>query len=850
LSQHEGAGAVADLTSESDVRDVVRVGAAGSDDATLVGGKARTLSELTRAGFSVPAAVVLTTAACARVAAAGGEAPPDLRTAIAAAIASLNHTGRRADGGRLAVRSSAVGEDAAIASYAGQYRTLLNVPGDDLDQVCRAIADVVASSSSERVAAYRRSVGEGSAADTAQIAVLLQRQVDADVAGVAFTADPVTGDRGAVVISAVRGLGDQLVDGVVSGEQWKVRDGVADRLGPAPEPVLGVRQAVVVAELARSVAKRAGVPQDIEWAIEGDVVQLLQARPITALPTPPTDELPDGDWVKETGRRADLITRFGASEALPLVSGALSAAFAEAGSLVERVDMRSVGGEVYLRILPVGGHAGPPPPWPVLGLLARVAPPLRARCRAAREALWPGVAEGLIERWNARWRPEITATADRLRALDVTAMSNADLDAHLAAAIELLRRGLELHFRLVPPYAIAVHSLVTACRDLLGWDTAQTLELLTGLSAATSEPTRELAAVAELVGDTVAVRAVLSAPGADVRRRLRDVDELAAAAFDAWCDRYAVRVLGEDPGATTLAEQPAMLAGLLDAELARAESPATVNKDRELAVERARSALAGEPPEVRQRFETALAAAERVYPTREDTAVWAACHPAGLVRRALVEAGRRFARSRALDRADDVVYLDVEAVRAALAGDLDGLRGRVSRARSEQAWVAAHPGPAFIGKPPARTPDVRGLPRPARLVNQALLWTQSQQHSKPAPRGAAGALRGVPAAPGRHTGPVRVVRHFAQFDQVRPGDVVVCPATDPSWSVLFGVVGAIVTEGGGALSHAAIVAREHAVPAVLAVGGATDALHDGQLVTVDGTAGTVVLAVVGDNNRS
>jgi pyruvate,water dikinase len=102
----------------------------------------------------------------------------------------------------------------------------------------------------------------------------------------------------------------------------------------------------------------------------------------------------------------------------------------------------------------------------------------------------------------------------------------------------------------------------------------------------------------------------------------------------------------------------------------------------------------------------------------------------------------------------------------------------------------------------------------------------------------------VPAAPGRHTGPVRVVRHFSQFDQVRPGDVVVCPATDPSWSVLFGVVGAIVTEGGGALSHAAIVAREHGVPAVLAVGGATNALHDGQLVTVDGTAGTVALAVV------
>ena len=81
--------------------------------------------------------------------------------------------------------------------------------------------------------------------------------------------------------------------------------------------------------------------------------------------------------------------------------------------------------------------------------------------------------------------------------------------------------------------------------------------------------------------------------------------------------------------------------------------------------------------------------------------------------------------------------------------------------------------------------------------------------------------------------------HFDEFSRVRPGDVLVCPATDPSWSVLFGVAGAVVTEGGGALSHAAIVAREYAVPAVLAVDSATRMLRDGQLVTVDGTAGTV-----------
>ncbi len=829
------------LSSGAKVDDVLVVGDdRGGDDISLVGGKARALNRLARDGFPVPPAVVVTTRACALVAAAGG-VPAELRPAIAAAVGS---PGLR--GGRLAVRSSAVEEDSPAASFAGQFRTVLGVAAGSLDDVCTAIADVVRSASDDRVAAYRSRLG--SAANSA-IAVVLQRLVEADAAGVAFTANPVTGDRDAVLVSAVVGLGDRLVDGLTAGEQWSVRNGAAERVLSAAAPVLTAPQAAAVAAVARRVADRAGVPQDVEWAIEGDAVQLLQARAITALPTPPAVDLPEGAWIKETGRRADLITPFGASVALALVGEGLSAAFAAAGSLVERIEMASVGGEVYLRVIPVGGHAGPPPPWPVLGLLARVAPPLRARCRAARAALHPGVADGLFDRWASQWRPELLAHAERLRVLDVTAMSDAELDAHLAETVELLRRGLEIHFRLVPPYAVAIHGLVVACRELLGWDAVQALELLTGLSPATSEPTRELSAVAELIGDTEAARAVLSAPGGDVRQRLREVDDKAGAAFDAWCDRYAVRVLGEDPGAATLAEQPAMLAGLLDAELARAAAPTNVNKDREFAVERARTPRANRSQDVRQRFEAALAAAERAYPTREDTAVWGACHPAGLIRRALVEAGRRFARSRALDRADDVVYLDVETVRAALTGRVDRLREKALRARAEHAWVAAHPGPPFIGKPPAGSPDVRGLPRAARLMNQALMWTQNQQHSRPVPSGAAGALHGVPAATGRHTGPVRVIRRFEQFDQVRPGDVVVCPATDPSWSVLFGIVGAIVTEGGGALSHAAIVAREHGVPAVLAVGGATNALHDDQLVTVDGTAGTVALAVF-DVNRS
>ncbi|MGH8891600.1 MAG: PEP/pyruvate-binding domain-containing protein [Acidothermaceae bacterium] len=814
----------------------------------VAGGKAAALSRLMAAGFPVPGGVVLTAAVCGQIVSEGYQLQPQVRSELTAAIARLGS-------GPFAVRSSALTEDSAAASYAGQYRSVLGV-SNAIDDVCAAVATVLKSASGQaHLDAYR---ARFDATDTTGIAVVVQQQLAPDAAGVAFTADPVTGDRDRTIINAVRGLADRLVNGEVTPQQWLVRDGVAtctaygDDSGDGEGPV-SEREAIVVAALAARVEARFGVPQDIEWAIVDGTVQLLQARPMTALPVPPAVDLPAGSWIKESGRRAELMTPFGASAVLPIVSEGLSTAFAATGSLVERIEMHSVAGQVYLRIVPVGGERaarGNPPPWWLLGVLSRVVPSLRARCRVARHAIDDATVDDVVNRWSNEWRPQILEESARLRAVDIATMSDVELREHLDAAVGLTGRGLDTHFRLLPPYALTLYNLITACRDVLGWEFGRSLTLLSGTSIVTSEPTRALAAVAALVADPVAVREVLE-DAHDVVERLIAVDEKVGAAFEAWCDTYAWRVLGEDPGAPTLAEQPGLLASLLRDELTRLSgSNVDVNNDRAFALDQARAVLAKCSATDREQFEHALAAAMRAYPTREDSAVWGACHPAGLVRRALVEAGRRLVAHGSLDRAEDAKYLDIEILRAALGGRCDGLRELVARARAERAWVAAHPGPRFYGSPPGRSPDVRGLPAAARRMNEAMLWTESLQHNRPMPALADGTLQGAPASAGRHTGPVRIVRHFHEFDRVRPGDVLVCRATDPSWSVLFGVVGAIVTEGGGALSHAAIVAREHGVPAVLAVDGATDRLLDGQLVTVDGTAGTVGVADLAQlNNR-
>ncbi|MFB4269659.1 PEP/pyruvate-binding domain-containing protein [Nonomuraea sp. GTA35] len=192
----------------------------------------------------------------------------------------------RIGAGRFAVRSSAVAEDLADASFAGLYETFLDVAPPDLPDAvrrCRASADA------ERVGAYRQSDGA--------MAVLIQPMVNADAAGVAFTANPVTGAREEIVVTAVRGLGEALVSGAAVGEEWVIVRGRTERTRAGQ--VLRADQAAAVADLALRVQERLGGPQDIEWAIEDGRLFLLQARPMTALPDPLTWQPPgSGLWLR------------------------------------------------------------------------------------------------------------------------------------------------------------------------------------------------------------------------------------------------------------------------------------------------------------------------------------------------------------------------------------------------------------------------------------------------------------------------------------------------------------------------------------------------------------------------
>jgi rifampicin phosphotransferase len=823
----------------------------GSADAPRVGHKAATLGTLKRAGFPVPEGLVVTTEALVRTMAAAGldtGAGPDqveavpLPGEVAAAVAAA--AGRLGDG-PLAVRSSGVDEDLPDASYAGQYESVLGVPVAGLPA---AVRRCWASAFTHHVAAYRHARGVGR---DVGMAVLVQPMVAAEAAGVAFSADPVTGDRDTAVVNAVRGLGDRLVAGRASPDEWVVR-GVVATCRAAPEGAIDAEVAADVAALARRVEARLGAPQDIEWALAGGELMLLQARPITALPhqvpepVPVSVEPPSGFWEREASHAPRPWTPMLLSVLAGPRNRAVRRMFAEFGLLAETLEWAQIGGWEYTRLVPLGGKDRPAPPVRLMPLLIRLVPRLRRRIADAVAAVASDKAGRFVEQWYQRWQPDLAARIAVLRGTDLEAADDEELDAHTARALALLHDGIDIHFLLHGALMPILAELAFACRELLGWSDEEACELLVGLSATSTEPAHRLAELAGLAARRPAVRRLLDQVEEGILGRLDVADPEFAEAFAAYQREFACRALRYEIADPSIAETPGLTMRLLADQLARGYDPAAdaaaLAHRRMIAAGRARAALAGRPPGDRERFERALARAERAYPVREDNEFFTMSVPIALLRYPLLEIGRRLAARGQLKRRDDVFFLTLDEAQATLR-DGQARGALVTRRRGERAFIEQHPGPATYGKNPGPPPPLDALPAEARFTMTALLWYIGRifeaAASSRAQQAGTQVLGGIAASPGRYTGPVRVVMDEFDFGKLRPGDVLVCPITSPVWSVLFPGVGALVTDTGGLLSHPAIIAREYCVPAVVATGNATALLRDDQLVSVDGVTGQV-----------
>ncbi|MFE4836895.1 PEP/pyruvate-binding domain-containing protein [Arthrobacter sp. NPDC056691] len=857
-----------------------------------VGGKAANLGVLLAAGLPVPRGFCITTTAYREVAAAAGvdpSGPPEQARSRLAAVslpegdveAILAAYADLGEDTPVAVRSSATAEDLPEASFAGQLDTYLNVVGPDglLDAVRRCWASLW----TDRAVAYRadhgidqRSVG---------IAVVVQEMVDAGVAGVMFTANPLTGRRKETVIDAAPGLGETLVSGAVNPDHFRVdaatgeilQRSLGDKLSESrPAPGGGTRllhrqdgagQACLTDEQIRSLARVGtrveelyGDPQDLEWAIEpGGGITVVQSRPITTLFPLPEPQNHDG------GTRAYLcasllqgltrpLTPMGlASFTLmsdsyrPTATGGGPAPYSSAQAGMRMfVDVTSLlrtrgGRRGLLRAMKVADARSVD----VLAYLA--ADPRFALTRAPRLA---SLKSGL------RASPPFGLVGDVLRAmanpaaaLERVREADREMDRMLvlpepvtgARRLDFVERVLTKEItpavmRVLPP-AAAGYAWLGLARLLLGRlvQAGELQAVLRGLPHnVTTEMDLELWRTATSIReDPDSVRALTEEEPQLLASRYVEgtLPAVCQGALRGFLAKYGHRAVAEiDLGVPRWGEDPAHIINVLANYLKLADPELAPDRLFQRAAEKADAKVA----ELAARTARARGGlygrivAHGLRRARETAGMreypkFRLITAFAVLRGQLRQVGEELADAGRITAPGDVFFLDLAEARVALRGA--DLRGPVAERRQ-----GYH-----------REMRRRRIPR--LLLSdgtdvEAAMAAQAQ--AGPSADGQPGTLTGAPASAGTVTGKARVILDPAGA-HLEPGEILVAPSTDPGWTPLFMTAGALVMEMGGPISHGAVVAREYGIPAVVGVPDATVRIRTGDTVTVDGAAGTVVV---------
>ncbi len=746
-----------------------------------IGAKARNLARLRDEGFPVPDGFVVAPSFFGPLNGSPWTPTEGQRASLARAFRALGAQ-------RVAVRSSALREDGASASYAGIFESVLDVDGERLPE---AVGLVLDSFRSERAKAY----GEASPP-----CVLVQRMVEPQWAGVVFTTHPL--DAGSVLVEAVRGRGEDLVQGRLNPERVVLdRETLAVESGKAEFP------AQEVGRLALRVEAFFGRPQDIEWAIADGRVHLLQSRDITCPPgvaevralrererrrlQARAAGLPAGEplW-KSTALTEDLPrpTELSLSlmRALWGLGGAVEAACRRLGLPYDaRVHPEEVVETVFGRLY-VNGAAE-----------ARLFP-RRARLFSAwRIERERRVLEG---RFRQAVAPRIERFVREEFVLDLGRMDDASLFEGVRGRWRTLVADHYVEAEVVNVLADWSHRVLE--KDLAGTD-LRPADFLVGKAPGASA--RANALLLEVAQGNAPLAAYLAAFG-----HRAEVDfELASPRFVEVPEKIE-RLLEALRGMKGNGSPGRNGNGRAPASPARAAANGTEGLDARAA------AFVDALPRVRRRLFAEKVAFLRAYETLKEDAKDLCVREIALLREAFLEIGRR----RGLD--GEVFHLSFEEVLSLEDPSVrPDARASVRRARRD----------AF-----------EGLDLPPTVCPRDLDSIASENIGGPASEGSPhGQLAGLAVSRGRSArGRARVVRSLEDLGAFRPGEILVAPYTEPAWSVVFPRAGGVVTEVGGTLCHTAILAREYGLTAVVGVDGATRAIHTGDLVRIDPDGSVVI----------
>ncbi len=801
------------------------------------GGKGRALARLALAGFKPPDFFVVLPGAFDK---------DGLKVDFVKVLDEA--TGKLGDG-PFAVRSSGAQEDGTDHSHAGQFLSLLNIePGDVADAAHR-----VWQSGHEGSVADYRAVRGLDEADPAP-AIVVQTMIDATAAGVAFSADPVSGLRHHAVVSAVAGLGDRLVSGEEDGETWTV-DTVRNAIVSAPdgETVLTPEQAQEVARLAHGIEEAFGAPQDIEWAIADGILHILQARPITTELKAPAHSDP----------QVVIYDNSNIVESYPGLVTPLTYSFARyAYARVYRAFVRMVGvredvisanapifenmlgridGRVYYNLVNWYRALALLPGFAVnrahMETMMGVSEPLPESVTAT---IGPGALTGAA-RWREygrmlragaglavqamRLRRTIDDFQDRLDAA-IGPQSLDPASAGLSALAEEYRRiEASLLDRWDAPIVNDFLCMMAfgASRKLMQrWFGEPGLELHNHVMIGqgdiiSAEPAKRIAEMGAIVSTVDGLADRIDTRGADAVAE----NEQLSRAFEAYIERFGDRCTEElKLESVTLDEDPS---ALLAAIAASSRRPARQGHQPVSDAHDFDTVAAGKPLRrwIARRFVGWAKARvrDRENLRFERTRIF------GRARKVFLAMGRELAALGQLRDARDVFYLTVDELLGAIEGytATQNLQPLADLRRSEMDASATRPDP-----PERMTVSGAAINVAAEIGSE----TEAEEAGSETRR------TGTACSAGTVTATARVIRDPSK-ESLQSGDILVARHTDPGWIAVFSNASAIVVERGSLLSHSAIVAREMGIPCVVALKGATAWIRDGETVTVDGTSGEV-----------
>ncbi len=874
-----------------------------------VGGKAAHLGELIHAGFTVPAGFCVTTAAYIHLSAQAQldaflseleatsheestrqtELARAMRTAlcqtslspeVVEAVTSAYQALSAGSPISVSVRSSATAEDLPDASFAGQQETFLNVIG--IEALLTAIGRCFASLWTDRATQYRSSLGI--APRNVRLAVVVQRMVDVEVAGVLFTANPLTGKRREAVIDANPGLGEAVVSGATNPDHFVVQTPTGEiterRLGDkqvliqaaagggtrkieaGSSPTLAClsdEQIRALATLGARVEALYENPQDLEWAIDASgQIFLLQTRPITTLFPLPTQ-------APETSESLRVYLAFGVQQGtyhpftpmglsalrclssgfLMLIGSPLRDPLAGPSFVAEAAGrpffevtaaLRSPFGRRFLlaAMREAEVHAATSFEYLVTDpQLSLRKTPLRTFGRALVFLLagtrlpWyllqaffaPKVASQRVQRFVAQLR--------NAHQIDASAATT----AHLAEAERILLHCLRLAFRVSPVMLAGMQSFALA-RRLLG-DLASESECQIVLGGSPTNPTTQMNLALwrlsqEVRADAISRYLLLNTPAKRIIQDYQQGTLLASLqqGVARFLKEYGHQSVCElDLGVPRWSEDPTYVLDLLTGYLQMEECVLAPDLQLQHAEHAARAMITTLTQRASQKHwlrgwlvRFCLQRAHALAGFREMTRfvvglrLSQARERLWLVGEALVRAGR-------LKETEDIFFLTFPEAHELLSGA--DLQESISTRRA-----------TFHRELGRRHVPLVLLSDGTEPTHQRKVTQNTAQ--------AEGTLQGTPASAGRVTAPARVIfdPHNAHLSS---GEILVAPSTDPGWTPLFLKASGLVMEAGGAMAHGAIVAREYGIPAVVGVAGATEQITTGCRVTLDGTAGTVVI---------